>query len=398
VQPAFQLLVACLRAHGARRVFGAPLGDLQRIDVADASLAGMLADADGRLGGIGVAFDAATRHLRLSSLLDGPTDVTDVLDSPRQVIRIVETAARTVARTHATRVIALDLALDAPVASNASPIGARDYVPYAGAVVPRQGRTAMLVGPYVIRRGAVGGLRDFVAAANVGVANTWGAKGVFAWDSPNHMGTVGLQAADLELVFEGIDTVIATGLDGAETRPPLPDDADVVPVDPQQLASLARHAAPAADIAANPLYRRLAEVAQTGYRDPRYPYHPARVVALLRDRVPAGGVVTADPGRVGFWVARTFPTSELGGVVVPATGGAGAGAALALACALRGRPAIAAVDVSMRDHGSTDEIVRLAAEIGHPIELMGWGGDDLPIDWSPTDDLAAVAGEVVAWS
>src|SRR5258705_5613753 len=56
-----------------------------------------------------------------------------------------------------------------------------------------RGRAAMLAGPGVLRHRAVDGLREFAAAANVGVANTWGAKGVFNWDSPHHLGTCGLQ-------------------------------------------------------------------------------------------------------------------------------------------------------------------------------------------------------------
>ena len=80
-------------------------------------------------------------------------------------------------------------------------------------------RRVVLAGPGVVRDGAIEGLRAFAAAANVGVANTWGAKGVFNWDSPHHLGTVGLQARDFELLgFADHDLIIATGVDRLETR------------------------------------------------------------------------------------------------------------------------------------------------------------------------------------
>jgi thiamine pyrophosphate-dependent acetolactate synthase large subunit-like protein len=386
-------------------VFGDELGDLDRVPVTDSAIAALLADADGRLAGVGVAYDAGRRRIRLSSLLGGESDVTDVLDTPRRINQVVESAARAVARAHATRVIVVELEPDAQVPSNAAPIGARDYVPYAGAVVPDGGHVAMLVGPGVVRRGAVAGLRAFAAATGVGVANTWGAKGVVAWDSPHHLGTAGLQARDFELVFAGVETVIATGVDRPECRPPMPAGIAVVEVDPQQLASLGAHAARrSGSIPHPPLYERLAAIAQPGYADERYPYHPARAVAILRDRLPGGGLVTADPGRVGLWIARTFPTPALDpadarpAVVVPATGGGGAATALALAGALRGRPVIACVDAEHRDPGLDAELVALGESLGARFEVQCWGEGDLAIDWSCTDDLVAAAGPVVAWT
>ena len=83
-----------------------------------------------------------------------------------------------------------------------------------------RGRTAMLAGPGVLRDRAVDGLREFAAAANIGVANTWGAKGVFNWDSPHHLGTCGLQAHDFELLgFGELDLLWVVGLDPEESPP-----------------------------------------------------------------------------------------------------------------------------------------------------------------------------------
>ncbi len=53
----------------------------------------------------------------------------------------------------------------------------------------------VLVGPGVARAGseALAGLDAFARHSGRAVANTFGAKGVFRWDSPFHAGTVGLQ-------------------------------------------------------------------------------------------------------------------------------------------------------------------------------------------------------------
>src|SRR6266480_4643659 len=148
-----------------------------------------------------------------------------------------------------------------------------------GASLP-DGRIVVLAGPGVVGTRSIDGLRAFAAAANVPVANTWGAKGVLPWDSPFHMGTCGLQARDFELLdFASYDAIVATGTDLA--------------------------------------------------------------VADVRAASPTGGVVVADPGVAGLWVARTFPTTAPGSVVVPAIATPGIAAALGLVAALRGIPAIA---------------------------------------------------------
>ena len=46
----------------------------------------------------------------------------------------------------------------------------------------------------------VGALHAFATRAGIGVANTWGAKGVYPWDDPHHLGTVGLQRDDFALL------------------------------------------------------------------------------------------------------------------------------------------------------------------------------------------------------
>ena len=296
----------------------------------------------------------------------------------------------------------------------ARPSGASAHVPSRDLVV--------LAGPGVVETRSVDGLRAFAAAANAPVANTWGAKGVFPWDSPHHMGTCGLQAHDFELLgFADYDVIVATGIDAAES----PDErfalAPVVDVDPTDLARLARDATPGtAPIRSNDLYARLSKVAQPGFVDGRVPLHPARAVADLRAALPSGGVATADPGRAGLWVARTFPTAEPGSVVVPATVEHGGATGLALVAALRGVPAIA-VTTEPIDH-ATLAVLELATELGAELVVDVWGAGgpvrraddhvahlhaavsdsgvsivDVPVDLALTRKLVDAAGPVVAW-
>src|SRR5947208_3487914 len=102
-------------------------------------------------------------------------------------------------------------------------------------------RLGILVGPGVVRDGAVAGLHAFAAALGCGVVNTWGAKGVFVWDDPRHLGTAGLQARDFELAGLGaVDVLVTSGLDPAEvTSTPWDGRAEVVDIAPSELATAA---------------------------------------------------------------------------------------------------------------------------------------------------------------
>jgi hypothetical protein len=255
-------------------------------------------------------------------------------------------------------------------------------------------RAVVLAGPGVVRDGCVDGLRAFAAAANVGVANTWGAKGVFPWDSPHHMGTCGLQAHDFELLgFGHADLIVTTGVDPDESPPDRFALAPVVEVAPSDLLGLASTLTPSrVPIASNQLYTRLAAIAQPGYLDDRFPRHPARAVMDLRNDLPSGGLVAADPGLPGLWIARTLPTSEPGSVVVPARRVPGIAAALALVAARAGRAAIAVTAAPVDD--ATRAVVELADRIGTPFRLEAWGDD---VDFSYTRLLIEAAGPVVAW-
>lgn len=259
-----------------------------------------------------------------------------------------------------------------------------------------RGRTAMLAGPGVLRDRAVDGLREFAAAANVGVANTWGAKGVFNWDSPHHLGTCGLQADDFPLLgFADLDLLWVTGLDPLESPASRFElGARVVPIQPRDLATFASAIARSSyPIETPPLYERLAAVAQPGYVDERFPRHPARAVIELKQRMAPGAIVTAQPGDAGLWVARTFPTDAPGTVVVPADAVSGVGIGVALAAARSGRAATA-VTVGPLDPIDA-ELVALGTKLRVPLTVESWGDD---VDLSLTDLLVDAAGPVVAWT
>jgi Thiamine pyrophosphate enzyme, central domain len=278
------------------------------------------------------------------------------------------------------------------------------------AVLP-DGRLVVLAGPGVVGTRSIDGLRAFATAANVPVANTWGAKGVLPWDSPHHMGTCGLQARDFELLdFASYDAILSTGTDLAESPEQRFGLAPIVDIPPTALGQLAEGVTSAGEsIPSNELYTRLSAVAQPGYADDRVPLHPARAVADMRAVSPPGGVIVADPGIAGLWVARTFPTSEPGTIVVPAIARDGIAAALALVAALRGLPAVAVTAEPLDP--TTLGVLELATELGAALRRAEDHGDqlgaavrepgvtivDAPVDASLTRKLVDAAGPVVAW-
>ncbi len=290
-------------------------------------------------------------------------------------------------------------------------------------------RLVVLAGPAVLDTGSLVGLRDLAAAASLGVANTWGAKGVFNWDSPHHLGTCGLQARDFELLgWPDAEAILATGIDDAESPRARFGLAPVIDVEPALLAALARERPGTEDARPpleNELYPRLAAVAQPGYVDEKVPLHPARAVADLGAVLPSGGLVTAEPGIAGLWVARTFPTPALAPgearrVVVPARRDPGIAVRLAAEAARAGRPSIA-VTTGPLDPASAAAF-DAAATAGLDLVVVVWGTRgaitraedhrtrvaealaapgatilEVPVALEDTDLLVAAAGPVVAW-
>jgi hypothetical protein len=287
------------------------------------------------------------------------------------------------------------------------------------------GRVVVLAGPGVIDESAIDGLRSLADAGDLGVANTWGAKGVFAWDSPHHLGTCGLQERDFELLgFADVDTIVVTGLSEDESPRERYALAPTIEVEPVELAAHAGRIR-ATESVRNELYPRLAAVAQPGYVSTKVPLHPARAVADLGAVLPAGGLVSAEPGIAGLWVARTFPTPALTAgasrrVVVRSRRFAAAAVRDAVVAARSGRAAIF-VTAGEPDPATTTELAR-AAEDGIDLVVVVWGEAgsfrsvddhaarlrdalatggvtrlDVPVALEDTDLLVEAAGQVIAW-
>ena len=219
------------------------------------------------------------------------------------------------------------------------------------------------------------------------MVNTWGAKGVFVWDDPFHFGTAGLQAEDFTLAgLADVDVLVTSGLDPHEvTRRPWEGRAEVVDLAPAALAAAAGERSwPAGSLERPALYTELAAACGPLYASTASPPPAAQRAAALARELPEGGLVVAEPGLVGFWVARTFPTSVPGSVCVPATGGAEAAWATAIEAAVAGRP------VTLVSATTPPIEVRMSGVVN-----VVWGDGSVDLDPSA---LIEVAGEIVAWA
>jgi thiamine pyrophosphate-dependent acetolactate synthase large subunit-like protein len=230
---------------------------------------------------------------------------------------------------------------------------------------------------------AIAGLHAFADACGNGVVNTWGAKGIYEWNDPHHFGTVGLQARDFELAGLGdVEVLITTGLDPAEvTSQPWEGRAEVIDLHPLALADAAqRLTLPPGCLDQPAFYGAIAAVVGPMYTSEATPPPAARLAAQLAADLPEGGIVVAEPGLVGFWVARTFPTSVAGSVIVPAAGGVAAAHARAAVRAAAGEPVVL--------------VTERASDAPKGVRCEVWSPEEIDLDPAP---LVAVAGEIVAW-
>jgi hypothetical protein len=362
------------------RVFG-PVGvpGLEHVAVDDVAVARLLGDADGRINRMGASL-SPNGVLRLGSApglevepLDG--DLEDaVVAANRDVPTAVEVQ------------VDLDHEIQWP-----QPVIGRTL---EGHRVPSDRRVVILAGPGVPRSGQLEKLQRFAADAGVGVLNTWGAKGIFRWDSPHHLGTAGLQERDFELGgLADAELIVKIGVDPHEAPADLLPDVPTAEVDLWHLVWDPADWSPGA-IPRPPLYTDLSAVVMPAYEDDSVPFHPARAARELASGLPPGALIVADAGPAGFWVARTFPTTEPGSVIVPATRAPGFAAAAALVAGLDGRPAVAVTTAPVDP--MTEAVLDLARTLGVAVDLRVWG-DDPDVDFSRVDDLIAVAGPIVAW-
>ena len=285
----------------------------------------------------------------------------------------------------------------------------------------------IVAGPGVVRSNSVDGLGELARTTGFGIVNSWGAKGVERWDSPFHFGTAGLQSRDLALAgLPEADVVIATGLDPDETPLDQLGNWVVQEVLPGQLGALTHGWTPNRTLPERPpLYAAIAGVVTPLYESDQVPLTAPRAALHLSGALPERGIVVADPGAAGFWIARTLPTSFPGSVCVPATFTPGFAAAAALICALEGRPCLAVSDQVGGIDGIDDTsaaVLELAETLERPVALQLWGPegsldsstahvellaaaltpssvriDEVPVMVDDTEALEAVAGELIAW-
>jgi hypothetical protein len=286
----------------------------------------------------------------------------------------------------------------------------------------RAARPIVLAGPDVVLLGAVTGLHALAAAGSVGVVNTWGAKGAFDWRSRHHLATAGLQERDWELAgFGEADLIVATGLHRREALGTW-QQAPVVHVHPWSLGPLAeRWQRPPTAITKPLLFTELARVTQEGWDHAASPLPPTKLTQHYGRVFGGGGLVAADPGTAGYWVARTVGTTSVGGVLVPAEPDAhGFAIAAALVSGLLDpdRPALAVVDRLDDVH---HELLELAASLDVSVAVEVWGQDvphldadehegrllrlvdhggvvDVATDGRQLRRMVAVAGPIVAWT
>ena len=241
------------------------------------------------------------------------TDVDSLLALAPEIVRAPSTSGLDVR---------FDLDLDEP-APDVYPAGLADrWSEPAGDVVDRLSnvpRVVVLAGPGVVSNRAVAALHAFATAGRLGVVNTWGAKGVFHWRSQHHWATVGLQEDDFALAgLDRVDLVVAAGIDEREAPSRLWGGYPHVVVAPWDLGRIAElWPGPSEFLEMPPLRTRLAAVTQAGWSSTSSPIAPSRVTMHYALRLADGGLVAADAGVGGYWVARTFATTELGAVCVP---------------------------------------------------------------------------------
>ncbi len=390
--------------------------------------AAAVATPDGHLH-LGPVEGAPGRRLRLAGAQDGAEALAALAGWATAQVRTPGRDAR------GRLEVALDLEPGAPVSVEADPpapaptwseVAPDDLERIRGAARPM-----LLAGPEVVTAGAVGGLQALAAAADLGVLNTWGAKGIFDWRSRHHWATVGLQADDLRLGgVADADLILLCGVDPAELPPPASAgdwsaaNGSVVTLDPAQLAPLAEVWRRAdGQLAMPPLRDGLAAVTQRGWTRTDAPLPPTKVTQHYAQALAGGGFVAAAPGRAGYWVARTFATTFLGGARVPARRRR---AGLALACAIVAgtghgprRPLVVA-DGPL--DAASAELAEAAEGLGVAVAVELWDPDGERLDAaahqhrlaaqlaSPTttvttlatdrvqlDEMIEVAGPVTAW-
>ncbi|MEX0767956.1 MAG: hypothetical protein WD029_05755 [Microthrixaceae bacterium] len=419
-----------LRSLGVQRIYGLALSHLLHVPVENPDLAVLLADADGRIGHI----DGSGRLG--AALLDGP--ILHLSSSPggRAPLQRVSTAVELLNAlvdppgivVPGTLALHLDLDLAEQIPHDLAATVQAERVPVL-TLDPSLAALNILVllGPGVVRAHALDGARDFARMAGCGIVTSWGAKGVERWDSPFHFGTFGLQQLDAQCTgLDQADIVILSGIDPHETPSHLLEGLVTQEVPPAQLHVLATGWTASRTFPERPeSYDRLRGAITSQYESEAVPLTAPRAALHIAGMLPEHGVVVADPGAAGFWLARSFPTSFPGNLCIPGTFTPGFAAAAALVCSLEERPCFAVSDQIGGIEGIDDitaELLELAEQLDQAVGLQLWGPegslnqstqhidilkaelateqvriDEVPVEVDATEDLEQIAGELIAW-
>ena len=188
---AADVLRRALSAAGIGALYGRALPGIEVTEVADPTVAVLLAQAHRSVSGMAAAAHVGDGNLVVpgSRLAGGPVPALPgahlvVADATTlcTLAPVVAEASRGVGLQ-----VQLDVDLSAPAPDGAveRPASAAGWMDADDALgdIPSRGTVVVLAGPGVVQDGAVGGLRALAAAGRLGVLNTWGAKGVFHWQS-----------------------------------------------------------------------------------------------------------------------------------------------------------------------------------------------------------------------
>jgi len=368
-----EMLMASLRLMGVDAIYGLSIDGVRVVDVPDVVIAEALAQAHRQVH----------RRVALVHAGDGcfvrPGHHSD---DEVVIVRSVDELCELSGNARAGRVpgtICLELDPRAPASTKVWPAapdspGWEQSSDSAGELIRASGTAVILAGPGVADRGAQADLHALAAAASIGVLNTWGAKGIFDWRSRHHLATVGLQEHDFELGgLAEVGLIVGTGLDPFEA----PDErwkiAPSVVISPDALGPLAETIGRTRrEIPETLLRARLGSVTQGGWARESAPLAPTRTTRHYAQALGTHGLVSADAGTTGYWVARTFSTTRLGTTAVPSTQIPGFAVA-AVIVARRSqpwRPALAVLD-GLPD-AMTLALLDEAARMGVGVGVEAW--------------------------
>jgi hypothetical protein len=419
-----------LAAAGVTSLFGEPIAGVG-VPVPEPELAVLLALADERVHGHLAAAHVGGQLLQFG--VGAPVRVLSVAD-PTELPGAVATVASW-RRDDGATTVALRIDVDVVPTERVlpsvriMPSGPPPWVTPDGDLleaIEKADRLMFLVGPAVMRARAESGVRALAAVTSAGVLNTWGAKGVFYWQSRHHLATIGLQADDYVLAgVADADLVVVSGLDLRESpRHRWQDLAPSIDVAPNMLAPLAEQAYRSRrEIVFPELRSRLVAATAWGYESRRRLPAPSMLTRQYSALIGTLGLVAADPGFAGFFVARTFPTAAPWTICVPPerdVPDVAVAACLVARMRAPGRRCVAVIDGPPRQR--TDELLELANRIGVAVVVECWDDDGdtltagehldrtadallsesqvisrIAVDRTQLAEFQAAAGEITAW-